>query len=114
MKRYRWLGLFCSVIGVLLSCYVLAVAPLAGAETPVVVTNWPTPVPYPTQIPYPTRCATPPVWASSSPEPVCGLAAVSVAHVNGERGYDLAIIGILIAGFGFLGVLQLVQVVVRR
>lgn len=90
----------------------VAVASPAGAEgeTPVIVTNWPTPGPYPTM---PIRCATPPVWSPES-GPVCGIPAVAVAHVNGEGGYQMAIFFAIIGGFGFVGACVLAGLVVKK
>jgi hypothetical protein len=111
-SRFGCLATFVFILG-LLSCICLLFAPRqAGAETPVVVTNWPTPMA--TAIPVPTACAAPLPGSSPSASPVCGVASVTVGHAAGERGYDFAQFVATIFGFGFLGVCVLVVGLVKR
>ena len=99
-------------LALVLTLWLLAAVPGVGAEgeTPVIVTNFPTQVPYPTAIPVPTWCATPLVEG----QPICGLAAVNVAHANGEGGYQLVQAAALAFGLAFIGVCILVGQFVRR
>lgn len=115
MRRYGCLaGLGLLLLGLLLCMLGALASPRAGAAPataadPIVI-DFPTQVPYPTQIPIPTWCATPLVAG----EPICGVAAVGVAHANGEGGYQLATVAALAFGFAFIGVCVLVGQFVRR
>lgn len=100
---------FCLFLVFVFVCLVAGCVLVAAAVAadPVEITNWgdmppyPTAEPHPTQVPMPTVCVT--VVAGN----VCGLAAIPVAHANGEGGYQLAILGVLLVGFGSLFVLHL-------
>jgi hypothetical protein len=117
MRRFGcFLSLLLAVF--LLVCCVLTVfLPRRASASPAELTPWPydypTPAPYPTQIAIPTVCASPQVW--SAPDvPICGIASVSVAHANGEGGYQLATFVATLFGLTFIGVCVLVVGLVKR
>ncbi len=109
----RVFGLLAVVLSLVALVLLLVLDPAgAGAEgeTPVIVTNFPTPIPYPTM---PITCATPQAWSPSA-SPICGVPAIAVGHSNGEGGYEMASFFAIIAGFGFVGACVLVTAVVKR
>jgi hypothetical protein len=114
MKRFGCFAAGLLAVALLGCCLLGAFLPRKASAVALDVTPWPydypTPLPYPTQIAIPTWCATPLVAG----EPICGVAAISVAHANGEGGYQLATVAALAFGLAFIGVCVLVGQFVRR
>ncbi len=114
MLSLRRFVLIVGLLLVVLTCVCLALLPRRAAaegETPVIVVNFPTPIPYPTQQLVPMSCSTPTV---ATPDPVCGVSAVTVGHRNGEGGVLLALLIVNIFGFSFVGVVAFIYAFVRR
>lgn len=96
----RWRALSAlAVVFFLLACLLLAIPAGAEGETPVVVTNWPTPVVYPTTV---------------SQQGTVGLAVVPVGTAQGSQGWLMLIAAILLFGQSVIAVLLGLHLYVGR